>query len=175
MVRTHFFEDADGVRARKVISCRRRMRAISGIWLFWLDKLLVSNSASTAFVPPQTTPNQKSCGIQRMAVELPNFTSCFRNKLPSPQLFRLVRVQSLLAAKLWNNFAVFLSIAGVNRGYGPAGDVPIPSGDRCEKGLHSVIRTSVVLDVDHAAVFERRTNWTFRYSCPSKFCGFRLV
>jgi hypothetical protein len=76
-----------------------------------------------------------------------NFTSCFRNKLPSPQLFRLVRVQSLLAAKLWNYFAVFLSVTGVNRGYGPAGDVPIPCGDRCEKWLHSVIRTSVVLDV----------------------------
>ncbi len=59
-----------------------------------------------------------------------------------------------LAAKLWNNFAVFLSVASVNRGYGPSGDVPIPCRDRCEKGLHSVVRTSVVLDIDHAEVFE---------------------
>src|SRR5260370_15882501 len=99
----------------------------------------------------------------------------FENGLLSPYPGVSLRVQSFLRERLWNTSAFFVSVAGVNRGYAPAGDIPIPCRDRCEKGLHSVVRTSVVLDIDHAAVFERRANWCFRYFCPSKFCRLRFV
>ena len=62
-------KDADGSQARKVISRRRRMRTISGIWLLWLDKLLISNSASTAFVPVRLTTDPKKLRIQGLARE----------------------------------------------------------------------------------------------------------
>ena len=71
-------------------------------------------------------------------------------------LFRLERIQSLLAAEFWNDFAILFAIAAVNRGYGSAGDASIRRGDRGKKRLHPIVQTVAVLDVDHAAIFERR-------------------